>query len=50
MKYILDASVAVKWVLPERDSPTALSLEADYRNQVHELLAPDTFPPRLPMR
>lgn len=44
MKYILDASVAVKWVLPEPDSPAALSLEVDYRNGVHELLAPDTFP------
>lgn len=44
MKYVLDASIAVKWVLPEPDSPKALSLEAAYRNQVHELLAPDTFP------
>lgn len=44
MKYILDASIAVKWVLPEPDSPMALTLEADYRNQVHELLAPETFP------
>lgn len=44
MKYALDASIAVKWVLPEPDSSNALALEADYRNQVHELLAPDTFP------
>lgn len=44
MKYVLDASVAVKWVLPEPDSPQALTLEAEYRNQLQELLAPDTFP------
>jgi predicted nucleic acid-binding protein len=43
MKYVLDASIAVKWVLPEPDSLKALALEADYRNQTHELLAPDTF-------
>lgn len=44
MKYVLDASVAVKFVLPEHDSPKALLLEADFRNQTHELIAPDTFP------
>lgn len=42
MKFVLDASIAVKWVLPEPDSPKAL--EADYRNRLHELVAPDTFP------
>jgi predicted nucleic acid-binding protein len=44
MKYVLDASVAVKWVLPEPDSPQALSLRDDSRRQIHELIAPDTFP------
>ncbi|HUQ71051.1 MAG TPA: type II toxin-antitoxin system VapC family toxin [Planctomycetaceae bacterium] len=44
MKYVLDASVAVKFVLPEHDSAKALALEADFRNQSHELIAPDTFP------
>lgn len=44
MKYVLDASVAVKWVLPEEDSPKALSLRDDFRNGVHELIAPDTLP------
>lgn len=44
MKYVLDASVAVKLVLPEHDSPKALALEFDYRNQTLELIAPDTFP------
>ena len=44
MKYVLDASVAVKLVLPEHDSDKALALEADFRNQIHDLIAPDTFP------
>jgi len=44
MKYVLDASVAVKLVLPEPDSAKALALEADFRNQIHDLIAPDTFP------
>ncbi len=44
MKYVLDASVAVKFVLPEHDSAKALTLEADFRNHVHDLIAPDTFP------
>ena len=44
MKYVLDASVAVKWVLPEKDSPRAVRLLNHYRKKVHELLAPDTFP------
>jgi predicted nucleic acid-binding protein len=44
MRFVLDASVAVKLVLPEIDSDKALALEADYRNQIHELIAPDTYP------
>ncbi|HVC98085.1 MAG TPA: type II toxin-antitoxin system VapC family toxin [Pirellulales bacterium] len=44
MKYVLDASVAVKWVLPEPDSPKALALRDDFRSGVHELIAPDTLP------
>jgi predicted nucleic acid-binding protein len=44
MRYILDASVALKWVLPEPDSAKALKLRADFRAAVHELSAPDTFP------
>jgi len=43
MKYVIDASVALKWVLTEPDSPKAISLRADFRNQIHELLAPDVF-------
>src|SRR5437868_1729342 len=43
MRYVLDASVAVKWVLPERDSANALALCDDYLRGVHSLLAPDTI-------
>jgi predicted nucleic acid-binding protein len=44
MKYVLDASVALKWVLPEALSPKAVRLRNDFRNHVHELIAPDIFP------
>lgn len=44
MKYVLDASVALKWVLTEPDSPKALSVRDDFRQQLLELLAPDVFP------
>jgi predicted nucleic acid-binding protein len=44
MKYVLDANVAIKWVLTESDSPKALAVRAGYQAQLHELLAPDVFP------
>lgn len=44
MKYVLDVNVGLKWVLNEIDSRKALRLRDDYRNQVHELIAPDCFP------
>ncbi|MBI3409687.1 MAG: type II toxin-antitoxin system VapC family toxin [Planctomycetes bacterium] len=44
MKYALDSSVALKWVLPEADSGKAIRLRDDYSNGLHELLAPDIFP------
>ncbi len=44
MRYVLDASVALKWVLAEPDSAKALQLQADFKSGVHELLAPDVFP------
>jgi len=44
MKYVVDASVALKWVLTEPDSPKALSIRHDFRLQLSELLAPDIFP------
>src|SRR6516225_5843040 len=47
MKYVLDASVAFKWVVPEPDSDKANLLRDDFRNGIHELLAPDIFPPEI---
>lgn len=47
MKYVLDSSVALKWVLPEADSGRAIRLRDEYRNGLHELLAPDIFPPEI---
>jgi predicted nucleic acid-binding protein len=44
MKYVLDSSVALKWVLPEADTPKAVRLRNEYRLGLHELLAPDVFP------
>lgn len=44
MKYVLDASVGMKWILPEADSDRAMALQDDFEKNVHELLAPDTFP------
>jgi predicted nucleic acid-binding protein len=44
MKYVVDASVAVKLVLPEADSPKAIKLFDEYVQATHELLAPDLFP------
>jgi predicted nucleic acid-binding protein len=44
MKYVLDSSVAFKWVIPETDSDRALRLRDDFLNAIHELLAPDIFP------
>src|SRR6185369_10517895 len=43
MKYVLGASVAVKWVLPENEIQEALTLRDDFRKQVQELIAPDIF-------
>src|SRR5690348_8791254 len=43
MKYVLDASVALKWVLNEPDAAKARQLRDDFRNAVHELIAPDSF-------
>jgi predicted nucleic acid-binding protein len=44
MRYVLDASAGLPWVLPEKDSAKAIRLRDDYHNAVHELLAPDIFP------
>lgn len=47
MKYVLDASVALKWVLPEADSARAIRLRDEYNNSIHELVAPDIFLPEI---
>jgi predicted nucleic acid-binding protein len=44
MRYVLDSSAALKWVLSEADSAKAIRLRDEYSNGVHELLAPDLFP------
>jgi len=43
MRYVLDASVALKWVLNEPDAAKARQLRDDFRNAIHELIAPDSF-------
>lgn len=47
MKYVLDSSVALKWVLAEIDSAKAIRLRDDSLNGIHELLAPDLFLPEV---
>jgi hypothetical protein len=42
MKYILDSSVALKWILPEQDSGTANRLLRDeFQNGLHDALDDD---------
>lgn len=43
MKYILDSSVAFKWELTETDSDKADAIRVDFRNGIHQLVAPDIF-------
>ncbi len=47
MKYVLDASVALKWVLAEPDSGRAIRLRDEYNAAIHDLLAPDIFTPEI---
>ncbi len=44
MRYVLDASVALRWVLRDPLQPQALRLRSDYQSKTLELLAPDIFP------
>ncbi len=44
MKYVLDASVGGKAVLPEIHSDKAMRLMDEYRLGIHELLSPDFYP------
>jgi predicted nucleic acid-binding protein len=43
MKYVLDASVGLKTVLPEADSDKAEALVRDFQQQIHELITPDIY-------
>jgi predicted nucleic acid-binding protein len=43
MKYVLDSSVAFKWVIREPDTDKALRLRDEFRRGVHEFLAPEVF-------
>lgn len=43
MRYVLDASSALCWVLPRANSGKALQLRADFQHAVHELIAPSVF-------
>ena len=44
MKFVLDASVALKTILKEPDSAAAIALRDDFQSHVHQLIAPDTLP------
>jgi predicted nucleic acid-binding protein len=44
MKYVLDSCVAIKWVLPEPDTPKAVRVRTEFRRGLHELLAPSIYP------
>jgi predicted nucleic acid-binding protein len=44
MRYVLDASAAVCWVLARPLSAKALRLGTEYQQGFHELLAPSVFP------
>ena len=43
MKYVLDVSVAICWVIPRPLTPKAVRLRDEYQRQIHELLAPAIF-------
>jgi predicted nucleic acid-binding protein len=44
MIYVLDSSVAFKWVVWEVDSDKAIRLRDDFWAGYHSLMAPDVFP------
>src|SRR4051794_33636772 len=44
MTYVLDASVALCWVIPRPLTPKALRLRDDYRRSTHQFIAPSIFP------
>jgi predicted nucleic acid-binding protein len=44
MKYVLDANVALKWVLSEPEADKALRVRAEFEAAQLELIVPDVFP------
>ena len=44
MKYALDSCSGFKWLVVEQDTDKARKLRDEYRQGVHELIAPDVFP------
>ena len=44
MRYVLDASVALCWVIPRPLSAKALLLREEFGQQIHELIAPAVYP------
>jgi predicted nucleic acid-binding protein len=44
MRFVLDSCVAIKWVLPEPDTPKAVRIRSEFRRGLHELLAPSVYP------
>jgi predicted nucleic acid-binding protein len=44
MKYVLDANVALRWVISEPHSDKAAALRDGFQRGMHELLATDFFP------
>jgi predicted nucleic acid-binding protein len=44
MIYVLDSCVGFKWLVVELETDKARKLRDEYRQGIHELLAPDVFP------
>jgi hypothetical protein len=44
MKYVLDSSVAFKWVVVEAFTDKARKVRDESRQGLHELIAPTCFP------
>jgi predicted nucleic acid-binding protein len=43
MKYVLDVSVAICWVIPRPLSPKAVKVRDEYLQRIHVLVAPAVF-------
>lgn len=43
MKYVLDASVAVRWVVAGPLTQKAIKLRDEYPRKIHELVSPDIY-------